>query len=107
MLPRRLVLFLLLTAPALAQGSSLAIPLRILDTTPAPNALNVPRAGNVAIRFNQPVDVENFGPGDFEVFGRWSGLCPGELRTIRGGTTLVFDPTTAFSAGEMVTWTFR
>jgi hypothetical protein len=95
---------LLLVALALPpQSGPVAAPLRVLATSPALNALNVPRATNVSLTFNRVMDPALFGPRDFQVIGRWSGPSQGTLFPSAGGMVLTFVPQQPFSAGELVT----
>jgi len=91
-----------LATTSTAQRARRVAPFQVTRTTPAQNALNVPRGNSIRIRFSQPLDLDALGPGDFGVFGRWSGPCSGSLALRRGGRVLVFVPDVPFSAGETV-----
>ena len=97
------LLLLGLSLPAPAQNGPIAAPLRVIGTTPALNALNVPRTTTVSITFNRVMDPALIAPRDLQVIGRWSGPKLGTLVPSAGGMVLTFVPTKPFSAGETVT----
>lgn len=87
-------------------GATLAFPsahpFAVRRVVPAQNALHVPRASSIEVRFTHAVDPSSVTPRTFRVDGRWSGVHTGTVTLDATGKRATFTPTTPFSAGEMV-----
>lgn len=57
----------------------------------------------IRVSFDMPINPASITNLSFKVFGRWSGPASGEITLEDGGTTIVFTPSTSFSAGEWIT----
>lgn len=74
----------------------------VAGTLPAPRSLDAPTDTAVTIQFSQPISPGTVFSGTMGVFGRWSGPKSGSFGFRDGDMTVVFTPTTSFSAGEPV-----
>ncbi|MEM1043909.1 MAG: FG-GAP-like repeat-containing protein [Bacteroidota bacterium] len=90
-----LLLALCLPVAALAQ------PLRVLSTSPTPQALTADADTPIEVTFDQALDAATVTAASFRVFGRWSGPAVGTLAV--EGPTVRFVPDAPFFAGEWVT----
>ena len=73
--------------------------LNLVSTTPSANSYNVPRNSNLTFTFDANVATVN--SSNITVYGEQTGLIAG---TFSGGgtSTITFDPTTDFRAGEVI-----
>jgi hypothetical protein len=70
---------------------------------PAPNALNINEAANIALNFANPIDPATLTNGTIRVNGSQSGLHTSSNITYYSGTrTASFDPANDFKPGEVV-----
>ena len=77
----------------------------VVSVHPRSHAVAVDRATPVVITFDAPVDPHFINVNSVSVFGRWSGVMPGELRVEENGAVVRFVPSRPFAAGEAVTVT--
>jgi len=75
----------------------------VASVTPAPHAVGVDRAAGATVRFAEPVDPASLNAAAVHVFGRWSGVMPGEVTLDDGRRELTFTPARPFQPGEQVT----
>ena len=101
-MPSLLLAFLALV-PLSQQARSAPPGPRVLAHEPVQNALDVPRASEVRVRFSQPIDAESLDATSFQVLGRWSGVRTGTFHVSEAGRVVRFVPASPFSAGELVT----
>ena len=77
----------------------------VASVFPPPHAVAVDRGAPIVVTFDAPVDPHSINVSSVSVFGRWSGVMPGELRVEQNGTVVRFVPSRPFAAGEAVTVT--
>ncbi|NIP58882.1 MAG: hypothetical protein GWM92_11240 [Gemmatimonadetes bacterium] len=94
-------------APACGDGDgTTSLPRRgpsVASVTPGPHAVGVDRGAEATVRFAEPVDPGSLNAAAFHVFGRWSGVMPGETTLDETRTELTFTPARPFHPGEQVT----
>lgn len=76
--------------------------LRVLSSSPANNALRVSASAPWSVTFDRPVLGASLS-GNVHVFGRWSGVVPGQVALDASGTRMTFSPSRPFFPGETVT----
>lgn len=79
------------------------LPLKVVATTPAAEAVGFDRSGEVSVTFNLPINPAMLSAKTFAVMGRWSGPVPGQFALSNGNRTVTFVRERGYSAGEMVT----
>jgi len=90
------------TAPQyLAIDTRTMDPLNLTSATLQSNAVNVPVDANITINFDQNLDVFALNTSTVIVTGEQTGIIDGALAG-GGTTTLTFDPTADFKAGEVI-----
>jgi len=94
--------FLCLTLFLLPAGLA-AQALRVASHLPGRNAVSAEREAPLVIDFDRPVDPATLNAASLMIFGRWSGVMPGEVQLAENNTRVLFVPARPFSAGEMVT----
>ncbi|MFQ5649263.1 MAG: FG-GAP-like repeat-containing protein [bacterium] len=76
---------------------------RVTGVHPASQSM-VPGEGlAIFVDFDRPVAPQSVDGRSFEVFGRWTGVCPGQLSLENGNQRIRFTPAKSFSAGEWIT----
>jgi hypothetical protein len=88
---------------ALLCSSLLFAGLRVKSVVPPPQSMTVNTAPEITIEFDAPVNVATINPKSMMIFGRWTGVMPGELRFEEGDRRVRFVPAKTFSAGEWIT----
>ena len=86
-------------------GTASHAELQVNSITPSANRLSVPTSAPIRIDFDRPVDPASIQSQSIGVYGRWSGAAGGTYQLINGDQTLLFQPDSWFSAGELVTVT--
>ena len=89
-----------MVAPGLAQTG--AAP-RVVATQPAAHTAMPDLSPAIVVRFDTPIDPASIEARSFSVFGRWSGVCPGQYAFEDGNQQVRFTPARPFSAGEWIT----
>ena len=96
-----------LAAGPLAQSPNAAglVPsdVAITSTSPARNALHVPRDTIVSVTFDRPVQRATVNLQTLRVYGRWSGRPDGVVTFSNADRTITLTPDDPFSGGETVT----
>lgn len=86
------------------QGAALAHdPPRVVSVSPNPQSLTADTLTSILVTFDTPLDALTVDSPTVQVFGRWSGVRPGELSLANDDTEILFVPSGPFSAGEWVT----
>ncbi|MCL4265509.1 MAG: VCBS repeat-containing protein [Anaerolineae bacterium] len=96
-----IVLAGIITAVATQRNLS-AGALTVVSTTPSARSLAAPVDTAVTIQFSQPISRSTILSSTVRVFGQWSGAKPGTFGFADLDQTVIFTPTTSFSAGEVV-----
>lgn len=73
------------------------------DFSPARNAVSAPVDSSILLNFDLPLDPATIGPTSVSVFGRSSGPVSGNWQLANSDRTLIVQPASPFSAGELVT----
>ncbi len=76
--------------------------LTVVSVSPAARSGGAPVDTAVTIQFSQPISRSTIVSGTVRVFGMWSGAKAGAFGFADLDETVIFTPTTPFSAGEMV-----
>ncbi len=76
---------------------------KVTSIQPAAHAIAATTQPEIFVRFDAPVDPASLTLRSFSVFGRWSGVCPGQFVLEEGNQLVRFVPAKSFSAGEMIT----
>lgn len=76
----------------------------VLAITPKANALRISASTNITVIFDNPIPTLAVNMANFKVSGAQNGNIPGTL-TGGGTSTITFDPTYDFKAGEVITVT--
>jgi hypothetical protein len=71
--------------------------------SPLPQSTTAATSPEITIHFDAPVDPATINPNTIMIFGRWTGILPGEFRLEEGNRRARFIPAKAFSAGEWIT----
>lgn len=87
---------------AIGPASPVWLPLKVVATNPAPEAISFARGGHVSVTFNMPINPAMLNAKTFAVMGRWSGPVPGQFILSNGNRTVTFVRDRGYSAGEMV-----
>lgn len=86
---------------ATALGTALpAQALAVSSVNPGPNS-HADAAAEITLVFDQAIDPATL-PGTVHVFGRWSGVVPGQLTVDATGTTVTFQPDRPYFVAETV-----
>jgi len=80
-----------------------SIPPILIDQTPPPNELNVPRTTVITATFNTNMNSETINSNTFVVIGNTVGFVQGVITYDSGNRIATFIPNNAFPAGENVT----
>ncbi|MDZ7344877.1 MAG: FG-GAP-like repeat-containing protein, partial [candidate division KSB1 bacterium] len=75
----------------------------VKSVAPPPQTITAAVAPEIIIEFDAPVDPATVNQNTILIFGRWSGVLPGEFRLQDGNRRARFIPARAFSAGEWIT----
>ena len=86
-----------LTAGAVGRASAFSV-----TATDPPRHSMAPPTTAITVHFDQPVAASSIDAASVRVFGKWSGVAAGSFTFQDGGQSLVFTPTQAFAAGEVV-----
>ncbi len=73
------------------------------SVSPVSHVLSAERNAPIVIRFDVPVDPQTVTKTTVRVYGRWSGVVPGDLRVEERGRVVRFVPSRSYAAGEAVT----
>jgi hypothetical protein len=84
-------------------ATPIALPLRVMSTSPPAESMAFLPGGNVSVTFNMPIDPATLNLATFSVTGKWSGPVPGQLVLSNKGRTVTFVRERDYSAGESVT----
>ncbi|MCB0521792.1 MAG: VCBS repeat-containing protein [Saprospiraceae bacterium] len=95
-------LFALLTLIC-CNGIVYSQPPTVLSTLPVHQTNNAPSNTEIAVYFDESLDVATVSGASFRVFGRWSGPAKGSLALFDNNRQVVFSPEEPFFAGEWVT----
>ncbi len=76
---------------------------KVISIQPAVHALSRTPSPEIVVRFDAAIDPASITGRSFSVFGRWTGVCPGEYFFEEGNQQIRFVPRRAFSAGEWIT----
>ncbi len=77
--------------------------LQVKSISPKPQSMTAGLAPEIKIEFEAPVDPATITPSAIMIFGRWTGVMPGEFRLEDGNRQVRFLPAKKFSAGELIT----
>jgi hypothetical protein len=77
----------------------------VISISPPSHIVNASRAAVISVVFNEAIDPQSVTSGSFQVFGRWSGVAPGEFSFHNNDTEIRFTPLRSFFAGEYVSVT--
>ncbi|MEK7729649.1 MAG: FG-GAP-like repeat-containing protein [candidate division KSB1 bacterium] len=99
--PKRKLLFAATCLLSLSAHASSAP--KVLSIQPGAQTFSATTQPEILVRFEAPVDPASLTPKSFSVFGRWSGVCPGQFVLEEGNQLVRFVPAKSFSAGEMIT----
>ncbi len=86
---------------SLAVASSTAP--KVMSIQPAALTMNATVQPEIVVQFDGPIDPASVNAKSFSVFGRWTGVCPGQYIFENGNHQVRFVPAKAFSAGEWIT----
>ena len=75
----------------------------VVEFTPSSHIMVSANSLNIVIEFDEPVATGSVTERSFSVFGRWTGVCPGDVFFENDNRTIRFIPTRSISAGEWVT----
>jgi hypothetical protein len=78
-----------------------AAELNVVNVSPARNSI-APATSSIRVTFDRAVKRSSVTAARLRVFGRATGTAGGTVTYTNGDTTLTFTPSTAFSAGEIV-----
>jgi hypothetical protein len=70
---------------------------------PLAQAIVSPTNLEIVVEFDQPIDPQSVTNRSFAVFGRWTGVCPGNFVFENNNQRVRFVPSKEFSAGEWIT----
>lgn len=76
---------------------------KVTTIQPAAQTMTASTQPEILVRFDVPVDPASFNARSFSVFGRWTGVCPGQFVFEDNGQLVRFMPAKSFSAGEWIT----
>ncbi len=76
---------------------------KVTSTQPASQNLAASTQPEIVVRFEAAIDPASITARSFAVFGRWSGVCPGQFVFEESNQLVRFVPAKSFSAGEMIT----
>lgn len=76
---------------------------RVIRIRPASQSMTSSTKPEIIVRFNTAIDPASVDYPSFSVFGRWTGVCPGEVFFEDDNRQIRFVPFTGFSAGEWIT----
>jgi hypothetical protein len=77
--------------------------LAVVSVDPPRHAVGAPTAARILISFDAPLDLASLDSASVRVYGTWSGVVPGSLSLVGGGSTLQFQPARPYFAGELIT----
>ncbi len=92
-------IFLLLSVSLLAAGTAP----QVVAIQPGAQAMVSPDNLEIVIEFDVAIDPASIDARSLAVFGRWTGVCPGEYIFEEENRQIRFRPAKAFSAGEWIT----
>lgn len=103
------ILFALVAGVAVSSGgtvfaqseSGAPVELAVVSHFPARHTM-APRNTSVLINFNKPVNPATFTSANIKIWGRWSGPIPGTFEFLNGDTTVRFNPSRPYTAGDPV-----
>ncbi len=101
-LPFTLAVFLALFANIVRVGFAEEIP-HISSTSPAQNELNVPVSTDISVTFDKDMDETTINDSTFVVNAMFTGLHRGMISYNSQTRTAIFDPSSDFDEGEVVT----
>ncbi len=96
-LPTIFLLFFCFTNLTTASSPSVSLFL------PAAQSMALVNNLEIVVEFDQPIDPQSITSRSFAVFGRWTGVCPGEFTFENNNQRIRFTPSKTFSAGEWIT----
>lgn len=76
--------------------------LKVVSTSPAAQAVDVPARSPVRVRFDRAVDRTTVTDASFSAFGRWSGPVTGTFEFSEGDAEVALVPDRRLSSGEQV-----
>jgi hypothetical protein len=76
---------------------------RVQSVNPPPQSTTAGIAPEIKIQFDMPVDPATINSSTITIFGRWTGILPGEFRLEKENRQARFIPGKVFSAGEWIT----
>ncbi len=76
--------------------------LQVTELSPRPNGLNAPIDTSIRIEFDRALDPSTVTSDNIGAFGRWSGPVGGSLQLIDANQTILFQPDTTFTSGDLV-----
>lgn len=76
---------------------------QVVSVQPTPHSMATVSNLQVVVEFDQPIDPQSITNRSFAVFGRWTGVCPGEFTFENNNHRIRFTPNKLFSAGEWIT----
>lgn len=76
---------------------------KVASIQPAAHAISSTTQPEILVRFTAALDPTSVTARSFSVFGRWSGVCPGQFFLEENNQLVRFVPAKSFSAGEMIT----
>jgi hypothetical protein len=75
----------------------------VISFQPAAQAMVSAENLQIVVEFDQPVEPQSVTSRSFAVFGRWTGVCPGDFIFEDNNRRVRFTPLKTFSAGEWIT----
>ncbi len=87
----------------LASLASAGVAPRVINIQPGAHSMTASTQAEIIVRFDVPIAPASLTAKSFSVFGRWSGVCPGQILFEEGNQQVRFVPAKSFSAGEWLT----
>lgn len=76
---------------------------KVINIQPPAQSMTASTRAEILVRFEAPIAPASITAKSFSVFGRWSGVCPGQFLFEDDNRQVRFVPTKSFSAGEWIT----
>jgi len=76
---------------------------QVIFVQPVPQSMANLEQLEIVVEFDSAIDPASVNAGSFQVFGRWTGVCPGNIVFENNNLRIRFEPQKDFSAGEWIT----
>ena len=91
-----------MNSPMSVTANFIIAPLSVVSTNPSVNAINVNKASDIVVTFDQPVNLATLNGTTFSVSGHLKGSLTGTYTLDASGKTATFNPINNFADGETI-----